>query len=127
MWNLNMCKSENFPTTPDGFIAASGPHLSQLSGGYAVDYWRMQELSTDEAIIPARGGNYVKQEEVCRRVARHSWTKDHTTVKNVELGFRWREHPVIVSSRFWKKRLTAIPSRRQWPKLGRCVRCITFT
>lgn len=73
---------ENFPTTPDGFIAASGPIYTQLSGGYAVDYWRMQELSTDEAIIPARGGNYVDGGQYAQ-LHRHSWTKDHPTVKNV--------------------------------------------
>lgn len=73
---------ENFPTTADGFIAASGPIYTQLSGGYAVDYWRMQELSTDEAIIPARGGNYVDGGQYAQ-LHRHSWTRDHPTVKNV--------------------------------------------
>jgi len=73
---------ENFPTTADAFISASGPIYTQLSSSYAVDYWRMQELSTDEAIIPARGGNYVDG-GVYMQLHRHSWTQDHITVKNV--------------------------------------------
>jgi hypothetical protein len=54
----------NFPTTPAGYQAVIGPLYTQLAysptGGwsYAVEYWRMQELSTDEEIIPARDGNY---------------------------------------------------------------------
>ncbi|SEW26455.1 RagB/SusD family nutrient uptake outer membrane protein [Chitinophaga arvensicola] len=76
---------ENFPTTADGFNAASGPIYTQLSGGYAVDYWRMQELSTDEAIIPARGGNYVDGGQYAQ-LHRHNWTPDHPTVKSV---WRW--------------------------------------
>ena len=47
---------DNFPTTADAFIAASGPIYTQLSSLYAVDYWRLQELSTEEAFIPAQDG-----------------------------------------------------------------------
>ncbi|NLR79633.1 RagB/SusD family nutrient uptake outer membrane protein [Chitinophaga eiseniae] len=74
--------SDNFPTTADGFIAASGPMYTQLSSKYAVDYWRLQELSTDEAIIPARDGNYEDGGQY-RFLHKHTWTKDHPTVKNV--------------------------------------------
>ncbi|HEY9262256.1 RagB/SusD family nutrient uptake outer membrane protein, partial [Chitinophaga sp.] len=73
---------DNFPTTTDGFIAASGPMYTQLSTKYAVDYWRLQELSTDEAIIPARDGNYDDGGQY-RFLHKHTWTKDHPTVKSV--------------------------------------------
>ncbi|MFY0252474.1 RagB/SusD family nutrient uptake outer membrane protein [Chitinophaga sp. 30R24] len=73
---------DNFPTTVDGFIAAAGPIYTQLSSLYAVDYWRMQELSTDEAIIPARDGNYDDGGQY-RFLHLHTWTKDHPTVKSV--------------------------------------------
>lgn len=73
---------DNFPTTADGFIAASGPMYTQLSSKYAVDYWRLQELSTDEAIIPARDGNYDDGGQY-RFLHKHTWTKDHPTVKSV--------------------------------------------
>ncbi|GAA0553320.1 RagB/SusD family nutrient uptake outer membrane protein [Chitinophaga japonensis] len=78
---------DNFPTTADGYIAATGPAYTQLSTRYAVDYWRMQELSTDEAIIPARDGNYDDGGQY-RFLHKHTWGPDHPTVKNVwEWGF----------------------------------------
>jgi hypothetical protein len=73
---------DNFPTTADAFIAASGPIYTQLSSLYAVDYWRLQELSTEEAIIPARDGNYDDGGQY-RFLHKHTWTKDHPTVKSV--------------------------------------------
>ncbi|RFS22840.1 RagB/SusD family nutrient uptake outer membrane protein [Chitinophaga silvatica] len=72
----------NFPTTADGFVAAAGPIYSQLATAYAVDYWRLQELSTDEAIIPARDGNYDDGGQY-RFLHLHTYTKDHPTVRSV--------------------------------------------
>lgn len=68
--------TSNFPTTQEGFVAASGPAYTQLARDFAVTYWRMQELSTDEAIIPARGGNYNDGGQY-RFMHLHTWTKDH--------------------------------------------------
>jgi len=77
----------NFPNTPESFIAATGPIYTQLRNNFAVDYWRMQELSTEEAIIPARGGNYDDGGQY-RMLHKHNWTADHPTVKTVwEWGF----------------------------------------
>lgn len=72
----------NFPTTQDGFIALTGPAYTQLSTMYAVEYWRMQELSTDAAIIPARDGNYDDGGQY-RQLHKHSWLPDHTNVQSV--------------------------------------------
>ncbi|GEP96783.1 hypothetical protein CCY01nite_30430 [Chitinophaga cymbidii] len=78
---------ENFPTTEEGFIAATGPVYTQLASRFAVDYWRMQEFSTDEAIIPARDGNYDDGGQY-RVLHKHEWNPDHTNVKGVwEWGF----------------------------------------
>lgn len=78
---------ENFPSTPESFVAATGPIYTQLRSGYAVNYWRMQELSTDEAIIPARDGNYDDGGQY-RTLHKHTWNPDHPTVKAVwEWGF----------------------------------------
>jgi len=78
---------DNFPNTPASLIAATGPVYTQLREGYAINYWRMQELSTEEAIIPARGGNYDDGGQY-RMLHKHSWTPDHPTVKAVwEWGF----------------------------------------
>lgn len=63
----------NFPTNNASYAAAVGAVYAQLASSksgdatyfmngtgfsYGVDYWMLQELSTDEAIIPARDGNY---------------------------------------------------------------------
>jgi len=66
---LSSCHKLNLPITtqltPDvypqdsaSFITASGPVYVALRGNYAVEYFFQQTLSTDEAIMPARGGNW---------------------------------------------------------------------
>lgn len=75
----------NFPTTVSDFTAAIGPIYTQLANSssastrYAVEYWRMQELSTDEAIIPARDGNYDDGGQY-RFLHLHTWSPDHPNV-----------------------------------------------
>lgn len=49
---------EVFPQDSASYISASGPVYVALRGNYAVEYYFMQTLSTDEAIMPARGGNW---------------------------------------------------------------------
>ncbi len=78
---------QNFPTTPESFVAATGPIYTQFRSRYAVDYWRLQELSTDAAIIPSRGGNYDDGGRF-RFLHLHTWNPDHPIVKDVwEWGF----------------------------------------
>ncbi len=82
----------NFPTNAASYAAVMGPMYTDLSYNntgfsYAVDYWRMQELSTDEAIIPARGGNYDDGGQY-RFLHLHSWNADHpNVVGNWKWGF----------------------------------------
>ena len=47
-----------FPQDSTSFISASGPVYVALRGNYGVEYFFLQTLSTDEAILPARGGNW---------------------------------------------------------------------
>lgn len=47
-----------FPQDSTSFISASGPVYVALRGNYGVEYFFQQTLSTDEAILPARGGNW---------------------------------------------------------------------
>lgn len=49
-----------FPQNSTQFIQASGPPYAALRGNFSLDYWFMQTLSTDEAILPARGGELVR-------------------------------------------------------------------
>lgn len=79
---------ENFPTQPSHFEAAKGPIYSNLPSAYAIDYWRLQSLSTDEVLIPARGGNW-DDGGIYRELHKHTWTKDHSIVRGIwEYGFR---------------------------------------
>jgi hypothetical protein len=65
-----------FPQNPTQFVQASGPAYVALRGNYALDYWFIQTLSTDEAILPARGGNWYDNQNY-RMLHYHDWTKDH--------------------------------------------------
>jgi hypothetical protein len=52
-----------------------------------VPYWRMQELSTDEAILPARDGNFDDGGQY-RQLHYHTWTFDHPNVNAIwQWGF----------------------------------------
>jgi len=77
----------NFPVTQADYTALLGTMYSNLSSQYAVPYWRMQELSTDEAIIPARDGNFDDGGQY-RQLHYHSWTFDHPNVIGIwQWGF----------------------------------------
>lgn len=65
-----------FPQNTSQFIQASGPPYAALRGNFSLDYWFMQSLSSDEAILPARGGNWFDNQNY-RMLHYHSWTKDH--------------------------------------------------
>ena len=65
-----------FPQNPTQFNQAAGPAYAALRGNYALDYWFTQSLSTDEAILPARGGNWFDNQNYSM-LHYHSWTKDH--------------------------------------------------
>ena len=79
--------SANFPTTAADYAAIIGPIYTQLSSRYAIEYFRMQELTTDEVLIPGRDGNYDDGGQY-RQHHHHTYTKDHANVKDVwEWGF----------------------------------------
>lgn len=78
---------ENFPKTPNDYAALLGTMYSNLSSSFAVNYWRMQELSTDEAILPARDGNFDDGGQY-RQLHYHTWTVDHPNVIGIwQWGF----------------------------------------
>lgn len=77
----------NFPVTAADYTALLGTMYSNLSSNYGVNYWRMQELATDEAILPARDGNFDDGGQY-RQLHYHTWTFDHTNVIGVwQWGF----------------------------------------
>lgn len=67
---------ENFPKTEEHFVAAAGAAYSAFRYDYAVKYWFLQTMSTDEAIMPARGGNWYDQSRY-EQLHKHTWTADH--------------------------------------------------
>lgn len=73
--------SDNFPVSEDALIAATGPIYKKFTEKYGVDIWRMQELSTDEAIITARNGGYYDQ-GIYIAMHKHSWTTADPSVQN---------------------------------------------
>lgn len=62
-----------FPQNTQQFIEASGPPYAALRGNFALDYWFMQTLSTDEAILPARGGNWYDPASGYNNLHYHNW------------------------------------------------------
>ncbi len=77
----------NFPVTTADYNALLGTMYSNLSSNYAVPYWRMQELSTDGAILPARDGNFDDGGQF-RQLHYHTWTFDHPNVIGIwQWGF----------------------------------------
>ncbi len=77
----------NFPVTQADFTAAMGGMYSNLASNYAITYWRMQELSTDEAILPARDGNFDDGGQY-RQMHYHTWPYDHPYVNGIwQWGF----------------------------------------
>lgn len=78
---------ENFPATNSDYAALFGTMYSNLSSQYGVPYWRMQELSTDAAILPARDGNFDDGGQF-RQLHYHTWTLDHPNVTSIwQWGF----------------------------------------
>lgn len=65
-----------FPTDSVQFVASAGSVYAALRGNFSLDYFFMQTLSTDEAILPARGGNWYDNQNYLM-LHYHSWTKDH--------------------------------------------------
>jgi starch-binding outer membrane protein, SusD/RagB family len=72
----------NFPKTAADYKALIGPIYTQLASKYAIDYFRMQELTTDEAIIPVRDGNYNDNGQYYQH-HHHTYTPDHVNVIDV--------------------------------------------
>ncbi len=74
--------ASNFPKTTSDYNASVGAIYANLSSSYAIPYWRLQTLSTDEAIIPARDGNWDDGGQY-RQLHYHTWTPDHPNVLTI--------------------------------------------
>lgn len=72
-----------FPQNASQFISASGPVYAALRGNWSTEYFFQQSFSTDEGIMPARGGNWFDGGQNMT-MHYHSWTRD-----NGYLGGNW--------------------------------------
>lgn len=65
-----------FPRDSAQFSSVAGPVYVAFRLNYSLDYWFMQNLSTDMAILPARGGNWYDNKNYLN-LHYHDWTRDH--------------------------------------------------
>jgi hypothetical protein len=49
---------DNFPTSPAQFVLATGPIYTSFRTAPGREYWMVQNLSADENVLVARGGNW---------------------------------------------------------------------
>jgi hypothetical protein len=84
-----------FPQNSAQFIQASGPPYAALRGDFELDYWFLQSLSADEAILPARGGNWYDPSNGYNHIHLHDWT---STNGWVNAAWSWLSRVIGVSN-----------------------------
>jgi hypothetical protein len=67
-----------YPTDSTEFVSVAGVVYTALRGNYASDYFFIQTLTTDEAILPARGGNWYDSRGYLV-LHYHNWNLDRFT------------------------------------------------
>jgi hypothetical protein len=73
---------ETFPQTEAHYVQLTGAAYAQFRQLYAVEYFFMQSISTDESIMPARGGNWYDGGRY-EQHHKHTWDKDNAHVSGV--------------------------------------------
>lgn len=68
---------DTYPKDSVQFVASAGVVYAALRGNYGHDFYFTQTLSTDEAILPARGGNWYDNQGY-KVMHYHSWTPDQS-------------------------------------------------
>ena len=76
---LTQLTPDIFPQTAQQYIQAAGPTYNAFRQGFAVEYFFLQSISTDESIMPARGGNWYDNGRY-EQHHKHSWTPDNAHV-----------------------------------------------
>ena len=68
---------EVFPQNSTQFIQTAGPVYVSFRDQFSFNWWWAQSLSTDEAILPARGGNWFDNRNYLS-MHFHDWTPDNS-------------------------------------------------
>jgi hypothetical protein len=71
-----------FPRTEAEYIALTGPVYTQMREQVTQDYFMMQEFSTDEAVLTARGSDYYDGGRYLQ-LNLHTWNETHPFLPNV--------------------------------------------
>jgi starch-binding outer membrane protein, SusD/RagB family len=70
---------DTYPQTEAQYNSVMGPVYTALRSDYAVGYFFLQSLSTDEAILPTYAADWIDGNRY-QDLHRHTWTKDHVSV-----------------------------------------------
>lgn len=73
---------ETYPQTASQFNSVTGPVYTAVRSNFSVDYFFTQTLSSNEAILPAFGGNWYDGDKY-EELHKHKWTKDNAWVNSV--------------------------------------------
>lgn len=68
-----------YPQTDAQFASAEGPVYIALRADFSVSYWFLQSCSSDEAVLPTFGPNWLDGNKYVE-LHRHTWTKDNAWV-----------------------------------------------
>ncbi len=68
-----------YPQTDNQFSSASGPVYINLRSEFATTYFFLQDMSTDEALLPTYAADWIDGNRY-QDLHRHTWTKDHPNV-----------------------------------------------
>lgn len=83
-----------FPQNDEQYIQTAGAAYATLRGNYALDYHFITSFSTDEAILPARGGNWYDNQNYSK-LHYHSWDADHGWTNS---AWGWLERTIGVTN-----------------------------
>jgi hypothetical protein len=71
-----------YPQNLEQFKQLNGAAYAQFRQSYAVEYFFMQSISTDESIMPARGGNWYDGGRY-EQHHKHTWDRDNAHISGV--------------------------------------------
>ncbi|MCF2443571.1 RagB/SusD family nutrient uptake outer membrane protein [Dyadobacter sp. CY345] len=83
-----------FPTSAEQYISASGPAYVALRGNFGAEYFQQQSYTTDEGIMPARGGNWYDGGQN-QTFHYHNWTVDNSYING---NWTWMSTIIGVSN-----------------------------
>jgi len=114
-----------FPADTTQYPSVVGPMYVVLRGNYAVEYFFQQTYSTDEGIMPARGGNWFDGAQN-QQMHYHSWNADNGYVNG---NWTWCSTIIGVANQTLSILKTAAGSdatKRPWIAETRMVRALAY-